>query len=244
MNQTYVLTLSCLDRPGIVAAVATALRNAGGNIRSAQQFDDAETGNFFMRVEFVAPDDSPSEVEQRIEAVASDYGMTWSLQPTSVHKKVILMVSKFDHCLGDLLYRWRIGELPMDVVGIIGNHPREALKLGLIDGIPYHHLPVTAATKSAQEAQIKQVVTESGADLIVLARYMQILSDDPAHGGWLLMMVDRVIADDYIAQEVWIFEADDITKGPISKVFMPFRTCEQIHGSWVPRRLLDQVRKD
>jgi len=91
-----------------------------------------------------------------------------------------LMVSKFDHCLGDLLYRQRIGELPMDVVGIICNHPREALKISLVGDVPFHYLPVTKDTKAAQEAQIKAIVTETGADLVVLARYMQILSDDMA----------------------------------------------------------------
>ena len=94
--------------------------------------------------------------------------------------RVLLMVSKFDHCLGDLLYRWRIGELDMDVVGIICNHPREALTISLIGNIPFHHLPVTKDTKAEQEAQIKAIVEETGADLIVLARYMQILSDDLA----------------------------------------------------------------
>jgi formyltetrahydrofolate deformylase len=100
------------------------------------------------------------------------------MRPTDARKKVLLLVSKFDHCLGDLLYRQRIGELPMDIVGIICNHPREALSLSIIEGIPFHHLPVTRDTKAKQEAQIKQIVDETGADLIVLARYMQILSDD------------------------------------------------------------------
>ena len=180
MNQTYVLTLLCLDRPGIVAAVATALRNAGANIRSAQQFDDAETGNFFMRVTFVAPADALADARSRLGAVATDFSINWTLRAEGERKKVLLMVSKFDHCLGDLLYRWRIGELPMDVVGIICNHPREALNVSILGDVPFHYLPVTAATKSAQEAQIKQIVTEAGADLVVLARYMQILSDDLA----------------------------------------------------------------
>jgi len=178
MTRDFILSLSCIDRPGIVAAVAVALRNSGGNIRSAQQFDDPETGNFFMRVEFRIDDRQEEECRALIAAVGADFGLQWMTRPTDARKKVLLLVSKFDHCLGDLLYRQRIGELPMDVVGIICNHPREALSLSIIEGIPFHHLPVTRDTKSKQEAQIKQIVEDTGADLIVLARYMQILSDD------------------------------------------------------------------
>ena len=178
MTRDFILSLSCIDRPGIVAAVAVALRNSGGNIRSAQQFDDPETGNFFMRVEFRIDARQEEECRALIAAVGTDFGLQWMMRPTDARKKVLLLVSKFDHCLGDLLYRQRIGELPMDVVGIICNHPREALSLSIIEGIPFHHLPVTPDTKSKQEAQIKQIVEDTGADLIVLARYMQILSDD------------------------------------------------------------------
>ena len=178
MTRDFILSLSCIDRPGIVAAVAVGLRNSGGNIRSAQQFDDPETGNFFMRVEFRIDARQEGECRALVTAVATDFGLQWTLRPTEARKKVLLLVSKFDHCLGDLLYRQRIGELPMDIVGIICNHPREALSLSIIEGIPFHHLPVTRDTKAKQEAQIKQIVEETGADLIVLARYMQILSDD------------------------------------------------------------------
>jgi formyltetrahydrofolate deformylase len=106
--------------------------------------------------------------------------MEWGLRDTTHKRRVVLMVSKFDHCLGDLLYRTRIGELPMEVVAIVGNHPREALSISLIGDIPYHHLPITKDTKPQQEAQIKRIITETGAELVVLARYMQILSDDLA----------------------------------------------------------------
>jgi formyltetrahydrofolate deformylase len=106
--------------------------------------------------------------------------MDWKMRDAEARERVLLMVSKFDHCLGDLLYRVRIGELKMDIVGIVSNHPREALNLTLIGDIPYHHLPVTKETKASQEAQIKALVDESGATLVVLARYMQILSDDMA----------------------------------------------------------------
>ena len=102
------------------------------------------------------------------------------MRSTSERRRVLMLVSKFDHCLGDLLYRVRIGELAMDVVGIVSNHPASALKISMIGDIPFHHLPVTAETKPAQEAQIKRIVDDTGAELIVLARYMQILSDDLA----------------------------------------------------------------
>ncbi len=180
MHRNYILTLSCADRPGIVAAVATALRNSGGNIRNAQQFDDGESGSFFMRVNFKMEESELGGLQARLASIVQDFGMTLRLRPADQRKKVLLLVSKFDHCLGDLLYRHRIGELDMDVVGIISNHPREALSVSVIDGIPFHHLPVTPATKAEQEARIKGIVTDSCADLVVLARYMQILSDDLA----------------------------------------------------------------
>jgi formyltetrahydrofolate deformylase len=115
-----------------------------------------------------------------LEPVAQQYGMDWNLRDTAKKRRVVLMVSRFDHCLGDLLYRARIGELPMDVVAILGNHPKETLSISLIGDIPYHHLPITRDTKPQQEARVKRIVTESGAELVVLARYMQILSDDLA----------------------------------------------------------------
>jgi formyltetrahydrofolate deformylase len=179
MDASFVLTLSCSDRPGIVAAVATLLAETGGNIREAQQFEDVDAAKFFMRVAF----DLHGDVEllrARFSALAERYAMTWRLRAEDERKKVLLLVSKFDHCLLDLLYRNSIGELDMNVVGIVSNHPKEALNLAAFDDIPYHHLPITKDTKAQQEAQIKQVVNETGADLIVLARYMQILSDDLA----------------------------------------------------------------
>lgn len=178
MIDHYILTLSCEDRPGIVAAVTTALRNAGGNIRNAQQYEDPETGKFFMRVYFRMQTDGLIGLKAALDSVSDDYRMTVTLRPAEQRKKVLLMVSKFDHCLGDLLYRWRIGELPMDVVGIICNHPLDALSISPQAHIPFHYLPITKDTKPHQEAQIKQIMVESGAELVVLARYMQILSDD------------------------------------------------------------------
>jgi formyltetrahydrofolate deformylase len=176
----YVLTLSCRDRPGLVAEVAGHIANSGGNIVEAAQFDDLESGRFFMRMRFDmdAADEGGLRVRFAGGTVAS--GMTWALRSIERRRKVLILVSKFDHCLGDLLYRQRIGELQMDVAGIISNHPREAMNiLGLVD-LPFHHLPVTRETKPSQEARIKALVEETGAELVILARYMQILSDDLA----------------------------------------------------------------
>lgn len=178
-DQRHVLTLSCPDRPGLVAGVARMLADNGGNIMESQQFNDKESDLFFMRVVFELDDCARAEdLRKAFTPYAAERQMDWRLRPSGESRKVLLMVSKFDHCLGDLLYRVRIGEMPMEVVGIICNHPREALKISLIGDIPFHHLPVTKETKPSQEAQIKEIVNATGAELVVLARYMQILSDD------------------------------------------------------------------
>ncbi|NUQ18437.1 MAG: formyltetrahydrofolate deformylase, partial [Sphingomonas sp.] len=179
MKQDLILTLSCDDKPGLVAAVASFLFQNGGNILEASQFNDQETKRFFMRVVFELTGSAGfDEVRERFADLARQNGMEWKIRPVAEHRRVL--VSKFDHCLGDLLYRHRIGELPMDVVGIIANHPREALQISMIGDIPFHHLPVTKDTKAQQEAEVKRIIAESGAELVVLARYMQILSDDLA----------------------------------------------------------------
>lgn len=179
MRQT--LTLSCPDQPGLVAGVARLLAEHGGNIMDSQQFNDQESNRFFLRVVFELQDAEAAPALRAAFAMhAQAMHMDWTLRPTQAIRKVLLMVSKFDHCLGDLLYRQRIGELPMDVVGIISNHPRAALNAALIGDCPFFHLPITPETKPQQEAQIKQLVTQTGAELVVLARYMQILSDDLA----------------------------------------------------------------
>ena len=185
MKARFILTLSCEDRPGLVAAVAGLLFENGGNILEAQQFDDVETGRFFMRVVFDLDggEAAGAALGTRFQTLAELHGMDWRLRRRDERMKVMMLVSKFDHCLGDLLYRTRIGEMNMDVVGIISNHPRDLLQTSMIGQIPYHHLPITRETKPQQEAEIKRLIDESGAELVVLARYMQILSDDLA--GWL-----------------------------------------------------------
>ncbi len=178
MTITYLLTLSCPNQPGIVARITTEIFNHGGDIKEAHQYDDTDNVRFFMRIVFTAPSDQAEALKTAFVPIAAHYQMDWKIRPLSERRKVLLLVSKFDHCLVDLLYRNRIGELNMDVVGIVSNHPREAY--GDLGDIPFHHLPITKDTKSAQEAQIKSIVNETGAELVVLARYMQILSDDLA----------------------------------------------------------------
>jgi formyltetrahydrofolate deformylase len=179
-TETCTITLHCTDRRGIVAAVAGFLTESECNIVESQQFNDAITGGFFMRTVFDAPAAAIAAIEQGFGALAAQWEMDWKFRVNAGPTRVLLLVSKFDHCLGDLLYRRRIGELKMDVVGIVSNHPRAALATSMIGDIPYHHLPITPDTKPAQEAAIKAIVTETGAELVVLARYMQILSDDLA----------------------------------------------------------------
>ena len=174
-----VLTLSCSNRPGIVAKVSTALFEGGFNILDAQQFDDTETGNFFMRVVFDSVADAVDlpAFRQRFAEVAAPFAMNWSIRAGDERKRVLILVSRFDHCLVDLLYRWRSGEMPMEIVGIGANYPRDTYAHIDFGDIPFHYLPVTKQTKLEQETQVWDLVRNSKADIIVLARYMQILSD-------------------------------------------------------------------
>jgi formyltetrahydrofolate deformylase len=179
LDRTAILTLSCPDRPGIVAAVSTLLFEAGCNILDAQQFDDIETGRFFMRVVFNRLEDGqqPAVIAASVGKLAERFGMAFTLRERGARKRVMLLVSKFDHCLADLLYRWRIGEFPMEITGIVSNHGRDSIASTDIGDLPFHHLPVTRQTKMEQEAEIWRLVQETQTDLVVLARYMQILSD-------------------------------------------------------------------
>ncbi len=177
----YILTLSCPNRPGIVAGVTAELLRLGGDIVEAHQFDDPETRQFFARIVFLVDGEGRHDaLVAAFAPVADGFGMDWAIRQRDVKRRVLILASKFDHCLVDLLYRQRIGELSMEVAGIISNHPRETYAASDFNGIPFHHLPITADTKAQQEARIKAIVEESGAELVVLARYMQILSDDLA----------------------------------------------------------------
>ncbi|GJD48381.1 Formyltetrahydrofolate deformylase [Methylobacterium crusticola] len=181
-SPSFVLTLSCTNVPGIVAGVSAYLFEAGCNILDAQQFDDVETGRFFMRI-VLNPVGAPVAADALAAGfapVARRFGMAWTLRDRAERRRVMLLASRFDHCLNDLLYRWRIGELPMEVCAVVSNYPRETYGHTDFGTLPVHHLPVTPETKPAQEAALWRLVQDTGAELVVLARYMQILSDDLA----------------------------------------------------------------
>src|SRR5215217_7194051 len=179
LPQRFVLTLACPNRPGIVAAVAGHLSDAGLNILDAQQYDDTQTDRFFMRVVFnsVAGNGDLDALKIGFAPLGERLGMTWTLRDPGEKRRVMLLVSKFDHCLADLLYRWRIDELDFEPVGVIANHPVETYSHVDLGNVPFHYLPVTRDTKLEQEAQVWEIIRESKADLVVLARYMQVLSD-------------------------------------------------------------------
>jgi formyltetrahydrofolate deformylase len=178
----YILTLSCQNRQGIVAAVATTIFEHGANIREAQQFDDTESGRFFARIVLDHPKNSldAARLGEALGAVAERFAMTWVLRDRAKRHRVLLLVSRFDHCLADILYRWRIGEMPMDITAVVSNHPRDSLPHLDLDGVAFHHLPVTKETKAEQEERIWELVQETRTELVILARYMQVLSDDLA----------------------------------------------------------------
>ena len=172
----WVLSLSCPDRPGIVHAVAGLLAEHGGNITESQQFGDQVSGLFFMRVQ-VESAASRDELATALDALAPRFDMAWQLDVVGRPVRTLVLVSRAAHCLHDLLFRQRSEGLPVDIVGVVGNHTDLA---GLADfyGVPFHHLPVTAATKADAEARLLALVRELDVELVVLARYMQILSDD------------------------------------------------------------------
>src|SRR5437868_3110561 len=172
----YVLTLSCPDRPGVVAAVSGLLTGHGCNIIESQQFGDRTVARFFMRVQFSGPL-AADELATAFAPLAAEYDMEYRLRDFAVRPKVLILVSRFDHCLNDLLYRVRSKSLDIDIVAVASNHP-DLRPLTQSYGIDYHHLPVGPGGRAAQEAEILTLVEHYGADLVVLARYMQILSDD------------------------------------------------------------------
>ena len=177
MPSSFILTLSCADRPGIVAAVTTELAGLNANIAESNQFWDRETGQFFMRLAFAAPDGVDRDgIERALRPAIERFGMRTSLVDEARKKKILVLVSKFDHTLLHLLYQIRVGWLDAEMVAIVSNH-EESRATADYEGIPYHLLPVGKDMKAAQEDQVLALVKETGADLVVLARYMQILSD-------------------------------------------------------------------
>ncbi|TCJ24880.1 formyltetrahydrofolate deformylase [Halomonas sp. GDM18] len=185
MRDTWILTAQCPSRIGTVDVVTRYLREQGCYITELNSFDDRQSGRFFIRAEFRpqteagALDDGfdAASFEQGLGTRAADFEMDVSLSAPDERMKVVIMVSRSDHCLNDLLYRHRIGQLPMDITAVISNHPDMA-PLAEWHGLPYHHLPITAETKAEQEARVWQIVQDTGAELVILARYMQVLSSD------------------------------------------------------------------
>lgn len=175
--KSYVLTVTCKSTRGIVAAISGCLADMGCNIIDSSQFDDLGTGKFFMRISFISEGgvDRPDLLE-RFQPVAEQFAMEWEIYNAEDRIKVLLMVSRFGHCLNDLLYRWKIGALPIDIVGVVSNH-FDYQKVVANHDIPFHHIKVTRENKPHAEAQLMELVEQSGTELVVLARYMQVLSD-------------------------------------------------------------------
>ncbi|HTJ92209.1 MAG TPA: formyltetrahydrofolate deformylase [Pararobbsia sp.] len=180
-EHSFILTLSCADRPGIVHAVSGFLFERGANILDSAQFGDRYTGEFFMRVHFQQIGGDPGEDKLRGDfgALADTFGMRWQLHDANVKPRVLIMVSKIGHCLNDLLFRHRTNQLPIEIAAIVSNH-KDFYQLAASYNIPFHHLPLAAgagdAAKAAQEAKIIEIIDTENIDLVVLARYMQILS--------------------------------------------------------------------
>jgi formyltetrahydrofolate deformylase len=177
MNHAYVLNLSCPDRPGIVHAVSGFLLERGGNIEEAAQYNDHDTGLFFMRVQFACDRLTFEELKAQLRIFAEPFKMTHKLHAREQLMRTVILVSKEGHCLNDLLFRWKSGLLPLEIAAIISNH-REFYQLAASYNVPFHHIPVTAATKAQAEAKQYEIIESEGAELVVLARYMQILSDE------------------------------------------------------------------
>jgi formyltetrahydrofolate deformylase len=178
MTREYVLTLSCRDRPGIVHAVSGFLLEQGGNILEAAQFGDRDTERFFMRVNFAVEGEraSVNSLDEAFDATGRSFGMRWGFFDPARKTPTIIMVSKLGHCLNDLLFRHRSGLLPIDIRAIVSNH-RDFYQLAASYDVTFHHLPITPERKPAAEARLLEIIGQEQADLVILARYMQVLSD-------------------------------------------------------------------
>jgi len=181
-NNKYVLTFTCAERPGIVHAVTGLLLKHHGDIRELKQHDDQRSHTFFLRIEFEISSEegnplNSADLENSLKDLAEEHSADWGLRPAGQKKRVLIMVSKFGHCLHDLLFRARIGELPVEIAAVVSNHPDHRQQVEW-NGIPFFHVPVTATTKPEAEGKLMELVDRFDVDLVVLARYMQILSDD------------------------------------------------------------------
>ncbi|WP_333824836.1 formyltetrahydrofolate deformylase [Pinisolibacter sp.] len=177
-EKSFVLVLSCANRPGIVAAVSTHLFEMGANISDAEQYDDTLADLFFMRVVFEVGGRDEAALKAGFAPIAERFGMDWRIRDRSNPRKVMILVSKFDHCLVDLLYRRRIGELSMDVTAVVANHPRQTYAHVEFTDTTFHCMPADKSNKAEQEAKILQLIETTGTEIVVLARYMQILSNE------------------------------------------------------------------
>jgi len=174
----YALRVQCASRRGVVAAISGYLADQGCNISDSAQFDDAQTGSFFMRISFVSEEGKGiDDLVTGFAPFAEQFGMKTEFVDEAVKRRVVIMVSRFGHCLNDLLYRWRIGALPVEIVGVVSNH-MDYQKVVVNHDIPFHCIPVTKHNKAQAEARIIEVIEGAGAELVILARYMQILSDE------------------------------------------------------------------
>ncbi|WP_392672010.1 formyltetrahydrofolate deformylase [Streptomyces sp. LN785] len=176
--EQYVLTLSCPDRQGIVHAVSSYLFMTGCNIEDSQQFGDHDTGLFFMRVHFSAPAPvTADKLRASFAAIGDSFRMDWQIHRAADRMRIVLMVSKFGHCLNDLLFRASIGALPVDIAAVVSNH-MDFAELAASYDVPFLQIPVTKETKAEAETQLLELVRAEDVELVVLARYMQVLSDD------------------------------------------------------------------
>ena len=177
-GRDFILTFRSPDRPGILAAVTACAFKKGCDIRDAQQFGDVDTNSFIIRMHLVVPSALSEEaLRKAFEPVAQELGLSWTLRLWERKVRTLIAVSKFGHCLHDLLHRWRSGLLHTEIVGVVSNH-EDFRSLTEWYGLPFHHLPVTPETKPQQEAKILELIDSTNADLLVLARYMQVLSED------------------------------------------------------------------
>ena len=179
-QQNFVLTLSCEDRPGIVAAVTTELASLGANIAESNQFWDRQTGRFFMRLAFTAPQEADrAALERALKPAIERFAMKTALSDMARRPRMIILVSRFDHALLNLLYQVKVGWLDAEVAAIVSNHA-DTRRIAEGDDVPFELWPVTGDNRAEQEQRILDLVTSTGADLVVLARYMQVLSDNLA----------------------------------------------------------------
>ena len=180
MTTNTVLTLSCPDKPGIVASVSGFFAQKGFNIEESTQHEDRQTGRFFLRTAFTCADcddQTLASLREEFSAIAAEFDMEWQLRDQAQRMKIVLAVSKWGHCFNGLMHKWRAGTLPVDIVAVVSNHDDMRNSCEWY-GVPYYHLPVSNENRPEQEAQILQIMKDTDAELLVLARYMQILSDN------------------------------------------------------------------